>query len=139
MGDCIFCSIVEGKVQCAMVCRDDSFVAVMDKYPINKGHTLVMPAKHYPTILEMPYEQVGKLFIFVAKVARGVKDATGAAGLNIGLNNGQAAAQLIPHLHVHVIPRHQDDGASWSRPSRLLVTAEELSMLAETIRQKMRE
>ncbi|MBI4258559.1 MAG: HIT domain-containing protein [Thaumarchaeota archaeon] len=139
MDDCIFCSIIEGKFQAAMIHRDDSFVALMDKYPINRGHALVMPVKHYPTILDMPHEQVGRLFILVTKVARGVKDITGAAGLNIGLNNGRAAAQLIPHLHVHVIPRHQDDGASWSRPSRLLVAAEDLSKLAEAIRQKMRE
>ncbi|MBI2185091.1 MAG: HIT domain-containing protein [Thaumarchaeota archaeon] len=139
MRDCVFCNIVEGRVPGAIAHRNDSFVAVMDKYPINKGHTLVMPAKHYPTILDMPKEEVGRLFIFVAKVAKGVKEATGAAGLNIGLNNGQAAAQLIPHLHVHVIPRHQDDGASWNRPSRLLVAADELSKWAEAIRQKISE
>lgn len=137
MSDCVFCNIIEGRASGAVVCKEENFIALMDKYPITPGHTLVMPVKHYESILNMPHDEVGRLFILVAKVARGVKHATEAAGLNIGQNNGRVANQLIPHVHVHVIPRYPEDRPSWGRPSRQLSTTEELAKWAESIKSKM--
>lgn|SRR3990172_3670511 len=137
MGECVFCRIIAGELASAVVWRDEHFIAVMDKYPIGRGHTLVMPLPHYGSILEMPPEAVGDLFIQVTKVAKAVKEATGAHGLNIGQNNGIAAHQIIPHVHVHVIPRYENDRPNWGRPSRQLVGAEELARWAEAIRLKI--
>ncbi|MCS7116622.1 MAG: HIT family protein [Nitrososphaerales archaeon] len=129
--DCIFCDIIKGKGDAAIVYSDESFIAFMDHRPITKGHTLVLPKKHYYTILDMPLSEVGELFTVVVKIARAVKDAMRADGFNLGQNNGRAASQVIPHVHVHIIPRYIDGG--FDRFSRKLVALEELRKDAEII------
>src|SRR5437867_12228041 len=70
------------------------------------GHTLVVPKKHYPSMVEMPPAEVGRVFVSVAKVMKGVMRASKADGINIGQSNGRAASQEVFHMHVHVIPRY---------------------------------
>src|SRR6266849_6630901 len=102
-----------------MVCEDDYWLAFMDHYPINPAHTLVVPKKHYVTMLEMPPSEVGRLFVTVAKVAKGVGKASKADGINIGQSNGEAASQDVFHMHVHIIPRfHGDTPVEFTSPSR---------------------
>ena len=69
----------------------------------------MIPKKHYETMRDMPPNEVGELFVSVAKVMRGVFKATRADGINIGQSNGAAASQDIFHMHVHIIPRHKGD------------------------------
>ena len=76
---------------------------------MNMGHTLIIPKKHYPGMGEMPLDEVGRLFVSVAKVMRGVRRATKANGMNIGQSNGRAASQEVFHMHVHIIPRFDND------------------------------
>ena len=91
------------------VYEDDHSLAFLDIHPLNPGHTLVIPKKHYDSMSEMPLDEVGRLFIAVAKVMRGVRRATRADGINIGQSNGRAASQDVFHMHVHIIPRFNDD------------------------------
>jgi len=104
--DCIFCKIVSKKAEAVIVFEDEHSLAFLDIHPLNPGHTLVIPKKHYPSMVEMPPEEVGRVFVSVAKVMRGVKKASNADGINIGQSNGRAASQEIFHMHVHVIPRY---------------------------------
>jgi histidine triad (HIT) family protein len=104
--DCIFCKIISKKAGAVIVFEDDHSLAFLDIHPLNPGHTLVIPKKHYPSMVEMPPEEVGRVFVSVAKVMRGVKKASNADGINIGQSNGRAASQEIFHMHVHVIPRY---------------------------------
>jgi histidine triad (HIT) family protein len=104
--DCIFCKIVSKKAAAVIVFEDPNSIAFLDIHPLNPGHTLVVPRKHYPSMVEMPPEEVGKVFVSVAKVMRGVKKASNADGINIGQSNGRAASQEVFHMHVHVIPRY---------------------------------
>jgi histidine triad (HIT) family protein len=104
--DCIFCKIVSKKAGAIIVFEDEHSLAFLDIHPLNPGHTLVIPKKHYPSMVEMPPEEVGRVFVSVAKVMRGVKKASNADGINIGQSNGRAASQEVFHMHVHVIPRY---------------------------------
>ncbi|MEM1524993.1 MAG: HIT family protein [Nitrososphaerales archaeon] len=131
MLNCVFCNIIGGKSDAAIIYNDESFIAFMDHRPITKGHTLVLPKKHYPTILDMPPSEVCKLFILVVKIAKAVRDAMHADGFNLGQNNGKAASQIVPHVHVHIIPRYIND--NFKRSSRKLVALEELKKDAELI------
>ncbi len=104
--DCIFCKIVSKKAGAVIVFEDGHSLAFLDIHPLNPGHTLVVPKKHYPSMVEMPPEEVGRVFVSVAKVMRGVMKASKADGINIGQSNGRAASQEVFHMHVHVIPRY---------------------------------
>src|SRR5437773_12527000 len=87
--DCIFCKIVSKKAGAATVFEDDHSLAFLDIHPLNPGHTLVVPKKHYPNMAEMPPEEVGRVFVSVAKVMRGVMKASKADGINIGQSRSE--------------------------------------------------
>ncbi len=108
--DCIFCKIVEKKIPSAIVYEDKHSLAFLDINPLNPGHTLVIPKKHYETIADIPEKDLVELAKAVRKVAIAVEKATGAQGLNVTQNNGKAADQLVPHSHFHIIPRFEGDG-----------------------------
>ncbi len=130
--NCIFCDIVAGKVKAYFVYEDKTHVAIMDKYPIQKGHTLVMPRDHHEKITDMNTEHVSVLFSKVPVIARAILEVTGADGFNIGQNNGRAANQIIPHVHVHIIPRYSAIGTGWTK--RMIPNEEDLADLAAKIR-----
>lgn len=134
---CIFCSIIAGQEAGAQVYRDPNFLVIMDKYPINPGHTLVMPIKHYENLLQMPPAEVGRLYSLVPAVARAVVSAVKADGFNVGQNNGIAANQIVPHVHVHVVPRFNDDSPDGKWPARRVALQEELAKIARKIKQEI--
>jgi histidine triad (HIT) family protein len=110
MEQCLFCGIVAGKIPAKKVYEDDHVIGFLDINPRNPGHTLVIPKKHFETVLDMPEKEVGKLFESVQKVAVMVKNGTNSQGISIGQSNGQAAGQVVRHVHVHVIPRFANEG-----------------------------
>lgn len=129
--DCLFCNIINKKQDAHVIFEDDSHIAIMDKYPIQKGHSLVIPKSHHEKIIDMTNDEVGELFSRVPTVARGIIAATGADGFNLGQNNGRSANQIIPHVHVHIIPRYQKVGNLWTR--RMIATDDDLKELAKKI------
>ncbi len=134
--NCLFCEIVAGRKSAHFVYQDETHVAIMDKYPIQRGHVLAMPKKHHESIIDMPIESVSQLFARVPIIAKGVLLATGADGFNVGNNNGKAANQIIPHVHVHVIPRYQKQGNPWK--SRMIANDKELEELASKIKNSIK-
>jgi len=106
---CVFCRIVEGSERAVKVYEDDLCVAIMDIAPVNRGHLLVIPKRHYETIFEMPLKEASHVFGVACLMAKAVKNAVGAEGINILQNNGRAAWQHILHVHIHVIPRWTQD------------------------------
>ena len=130
--DCLFCDILDGKKDGYFLYEDNSHVAFLDKYPIDVGHSLVLPRKHHETITDMTPEDVGKIFAFVPKIAKAILEATGADAFSIGQNNGEAAKQIVPHVHIHIIPRYNSKGAVWTK--RQIASDDELSELAKKIR-----
>jgi histidine triad (HIT) family protein len=134
---CIFCSIIAGEEPSVYIYRNNSFVVFMDKYPINPGHTLVMPIRHYETLLHMPPAEVGKLYSLVPVIAKAIVSALKADGFNVGQNNGIAANQIVPHVHVHIVPRFQDDSPDGKWPARRVSSCSELTKIALKIREEM--
>jgi len=108
--DCIFCKIVAGELPCYQIYEDNNFLAFLDIQPISKGHTLIIPKKHYHTFLETPVEILTQMTPVIHKIGQALLKATQADGLNFGLNNGSAAGQIIMHTHFHIIPRFNNDG-----------------------------
>ena len=115
--DCIFCDILSGK---------------RNAHPIDVGHTLVIPKQHHLLITDMDHESVGQLFSLIPRIANAVLKATHADAFSLGQNNGKAAKQIIPHVHVHIIPRYSYKGTVWTK--RGIVEDSVLSELARRIR-----
>jgi histidine triad (HIT) family protein len=133
--NCIFCSIIEGREPSVEIQRDNGFLVLMDKYPINPGHALLMPTKHYETLLQMPPAEVGKLYSLVPTIAKAIVSAVKADGFNVGQNNGIAANQIVPHVHVHIVPRFLDDSPDGKWPSRRVAPYAEITNIAEKIKE----
>lgn len=130
--DCIFCDIINGKRPGHVIYEDDTHVSFLDKYPIDYGHSLVVPRQHHERITDMDDFNVGKLFSIVPKIANGILKATNASAFSLGQNNGKEARQIIPHVHVHIIPRYKSTGTIWNK--RIIENDQELSNLAQKIR-----
>ena len=130
--NCIFCDILNGKRDASILYEDESHVAFLDKYPIDVGHSLVIPKKHHERITDMDSQNVGDLFAIVPKIAKAVLNGTGADAFSLGQNNGRAAKQIIPHVHIHIIPRYNSKGTVWTK--RQISSNDELDPLAEKIR-----
>ncbi|WP_027184500.1 HIT family protein [Desulfovibrio inopinatus] len=135
--DCIFCKIVRGEIPCAEVYATSRVLAFMDIGPVIKGHTLVIPKEHYPTLLDIPNDLGEELLDAIKRVGRGVMEATNAAGLNVGMNNHAAAGQVVFHAHFHVVPRFPDDGFKLWPPGKY-DDMEEMERLAAAIRQQIK-
>jgi len=133
--DCIFCEIIDGKRTGHFIYQDDEYVAFLDRYPIDVGHSLVLPRKHYENIGEMTSDIVGQLFSKVPKIAKAVVQATKADAFSLAQNNGRAAKQIVPHVHVHIIPRYNHRGTIWTK--RSILNDEELAKLAKKIRDQI--
>lgn len=117
MSDCIFCRIVAGELPAARVYETDEVLGILDINPVAPGHTLLVSKQHVPGLLEADPEVLAALARALPVVARGLVDATQAEGLNVLLNSGRPAGQLVPHLHCHLIPRRAGDGLhlEWRR------------------------
>jgi len=129
---CIFCDILDGKRDSHLVYEDEDHIAFLDRYPIDDGHTLVIPRKHYEIITDMKSHDVGKIFSLVPKIAKAVLIGSGADAFSLAQNNGKAAKQIIPHVHIHIIPRYNNKGTVWTK--RQIPTDEVLSELAVKIK-----
>ncbi|HFI0404636.1 TPA: HIT family protein [Streptococcus suis] len=105
MSDCIFCKIVAGEIPASKVYEDDQVLAFLDITQVTKGHTLVIPKKHYRNVLDMDAEVAGQVFTAIPALARHLKEKLGASGLNIVNNNEEAAGQTVFHTHIHLLPR----------------------------------
>ncbi|MBN2136968.1 MAG: HIT family protein [Sedimentisphaerales bacterium] len=108
--DCIFCKMAAGQVPVAKVYEDDTVLAFLDIGPISDGHTLVIPRQHFERIDDCPPKLLGEVASRLGKIAGAVVAAMKSDGYNVLCNNGQAAGQLVKHLHFHIIPRNAGDG-----------------------------
>jgi len=124
--------MIEGKLSCNMIYQDDDSIAILDKYPIDKGHSLVITKKPYEKLTDMSNQEVAELFSKIPKIANAIIKATNADAFSIAQNNGRAAKQIIPHVHVHIIPRYNDTGTLWLK--RKILKDNELDELAQKIR-----
>ena len=128
----IFTEIIEGKRPGFIIFEDDNHIAILDKYPIDTGHSLVLPKIPYEKITEMPKNEVAELFSLIPEIANAILKATGAVAFSIAQNNGKEAKQIIPHVHVHIIPRYADKATLWTK--RGIPSDDELKELHQKIK-----
>ena len=128
----IFTEIIEGKSPGFVIFEDEQHIAILDKYPIDSGHSLVIPKIPYEKVIDMPKNEVGELFSLVPKIANAILKATGAVAFSIAQNNGKEAKQIVPHVHVHIIPRYADKGTLWTK--RGIPSDDELKILQQKIK-----
>jgi histidine triad (HIT) family protein len=108
MAACLFCEIAAGAVPAHTVYADDLVAAFLDNRPLFPGHVLVVPRGHVVTLPDLPAADVGPYFARVQAMSVAVRDAMGAQGTFVAVNN--TVSQSVPHLHTHVVPRTKGDG-----------------------------
>jgi len=107
--NCIFCKIIKGELPSYKVYENKSVFAFLDIAPVNPGHVLVIPKKHYSNLEEIPEKELIEVIKVVKKIGKIMKDNLGVEGYNVNENNDPIAGQIIPHLHFHIIPRNKND------------------------------
>ena len=132
MTGCIFCDMIEGNLSCHRIYQDDDCLVILDRYPIDNGHSLIITKKPYEKITDMDSDEVSTLFSKIPKIVNAIIKATNADAFSIAQNNGKAAKQIIPHVHIHIIPRYNATGTLWTK--RKIMNDDELHELAEKIK-----
>jgi len=124
--------MIGGKRPYYEIYHDSNIIAILDKYPIDKGHSLVITKKPYEKLTDMSSQEVAELFSKIPKIANAIIKATNADAFSIAQNNGKAAKQIVPHVHVHIIPRYNKTGILWTK--RKILKDNELNELAQKIK-----
>jgi histidine triad (HIT) family protein len=105
---CVFCQIAGGQESAHLVLEDEVCVAFLDTRPLFHGHTLLVPRKHHETLADLPQELIEPFFERAQRLSVAVRDAMGAQGSFVAMNN--VVSQSVPHLHCHIVPRVKKDG-----------------------------
>lgn len=104
MEDCIFCKIVRGEIPCYKTYEDENVIAFLDILPLSKGHTLVVPKKHFKDILEISDEELCTTMKALKKITDHIQRIYKPEGIVIRQNNGEKAGQSVFHIHFHIKP-----------------------------------
>ncbi|MBV9836068.1 MAG: HIT domain-containing protein [Alphaproteobacteria bacterium] len=107
--NCIFCKIVAGTIPCFRLHDDAQTIAFMDINPANEGHALSVAKGHWPTVHDIPADVLGAVAQTAQRVSKAVHKTLNPEGINLIQANGPGAAQSVPHLHIHVLPRWKTD------------------------------
>jgi histidine triad (HIT) family protein len=142
MDDCIFCKIVSGEIPSERVFENQTVYAFLDTNPMNDGHVLVVPKKHYADLFDIELPVLRDVSGAAQLIAQRMKSALGAKGVNLFNLSGEAAEQSVPHFHLHVVPRYVDDNISishWWETKAKPADAHKQSVLAEKLRASLTE
>jgi histidine triad (HIT) family protein len=128
----IFARIIAGEIPCPRVFENQHVLALLDINPLAEGHTLLLPKRTVERLADLPAEDAAELAKALTVVERKVLAVTGAPACNVLLNDGRLAGQEVPHLHFHIIPRHEGDGLGYRwRPKK--ADPQALAALAQRI------
>lgn len=127
MDNCIFCKIIRGEIPCRKIWEDDNYFAFMDIKPLNPGHTLLIPKKHYRFVYEVP--KVAKYWQKANDIALHLKQKLNAEYISF-----ITAGMEVHHAHIHIVPRFKDDHLSdFFEPLRINLSNEELNEIHSKI------
>jgi len=108
--NCVFCKIIKSEITSEKIYESDNFIGILDIHPAAEGHTLIIPKKHFKTILDLPNSLGEELLEAIKTISLNLIDEKKAEGFNIVQSNYESAQQEVPHLHFHIIPRKKHDG-----------------------------
>ena len=137
MGDCIFCKIIQGEIPATKVYEDEKVLAFMDINPLNDGHTLIVPKRHAETIFEIDPQDLIATMKVAQKLAIAIKKALNSDGMIVVQLNNKAAGQMVPHLHIHLIPRWENDGLQIGKWEMKPGDMEKIKDIAEKIKKEV--
>ncbi len=135
--DCVFCKIINGEIPSEKVYENDKVYAFMDINPLNDGHVLIVPKSHAGTIHEIGEDDFLAVMSATHKLAAAVRKALNPDGINLMQLNGKAANQVVPHLHVHIVPRWSGDGLTISQWEIVSGNLEKVKSVAEQIKNSL--
>jgi len=135
--ECIFCKIIDGEIPAVKVLDEELVIAFMDINPSSKGHMLVVPKRHAENIFEIPESDLAATVKAVKRCAKAVKEALNAEGITILQLNGKASDQIIPHFHIHIIPRWENDGLPISNWEMKPGDMEEINNIARKVKENI--
>ncbi len=133
--DCIFCDIASKLSEAEIIFENEKVIAFLDINPVNYGHTLVIPKKHFDNFLTIPNDELAELTKLTQYIAGSVKRALKADGFNIISNNGSSAGQSVFHFHYHIIPRYENDFLM--RPRTMEYKGNEITLYSEKIKESI--
>jgi histidine triad (HIT) family protein len=135
--ECVFCKIVAGEIPAVKVLDEDKVFAFMDINPASRGHMLVIPKIHAENIFEISEDDLAAVTSAVRRCAAAAKEALKAEGITVLQLNGKASDQLVPHLHVHIMPRWEDDGLTVSNWEMKPGDMDELQDVADNVKEHL--
>ena len=134
--NCIFCKIAAGEIPCHKLAEDEHTLAFLDIMPISRGHLLVIPKQHVELAYLAAPALMGALMSTAVRLGRAAQAALQCAGMNFLVNCGARAGQVVPHVHLHVVPRYADDEIHWPWPQCTL-DKDAAAGLVTAIRERM--
>jgi len=129
--DSIFTKIIKGEIPAHIIAEDSRFLAFLDVFPLQKGHTLVIPKTQIDYIFDLEDDLLAGLMVFTKKVAPAIKTATGCKRIGVTVIGLE-----VPHAHVHLIPINQMNGMNFSNPKKKF-PEEEMAEIAQLIRENL--
>jgi histidine triad (HIT) family protein len=108
--NCIFCKIAQDEIKNEKLAETNNFFAILDIHPKAKGHTLIIPKKHFGTLLDIPNTLGQELLEITKQISSNILDKKQGNGFNVIMNNLACAGQVVMHAHLHIIPRKENDG-----------------------------
>jgi histidine triad (HIT) family protein len=137
MIDCVFCKIINGEIPAYKVYENDYVLAFLDIAPITKGHTLVIPKTHQESVSALDPQFQSEMMQVASSIGRALTKVDEYDGFNLHLSNGECAGQVVPHAHLHVVPRSGTDGFYWNSRNLDYQDGEQSQML-DKIQQKLK-
>ena len=134
--DCIFCKLANGVFPTNFIYEDEDFKVILDANPATKGHSLILPKKHFKNLLDADEEVLKKALPLAKKLSNKLIDVLKCDGVNVLQNNNEAAGQAVFHLHIHLIPRYKDQKEhilSWKANK---FSDDEMKNIAESLKNK---
>ena len=110
MNDCIFCKIIKKKAPATIVFEDADVLAILPIAPIAKGHTLVIPKNHSENVFDISHDDLAKVIAVAKDLSSKIISENNATGVNLLNASGKDAEQSVFHFHLHIVPRHPNDG-----------------------------
>ncbi|KAL5562188.1 hypothetical protein UlMin_031935 [Ulmus minor] len=137
--ECVFCKIIRGQAPAFKLYEDETCLCILDTKPLSRGHSLIIPKSHYPSLEATPPSVIAAMCSKVPFISSAIVKATGSDSFNLLVNNGVAAGQVIFHTHIHIIPRKARDclWASESLRRQSLKLDQEACMLANRVREQL--
>lgn len=107
--NCIFCKIINKKIESKIIFENNLIIVILDAYPIENGHCLILPKKHKKNIIELDEDELKEIAIIQKKIIKLIQKKMKPKGFNVLNNFNKISGQVIDHYHLHIIPKYNEE------------------------------